>query len=159
MYIYIYIYIYISVLQPLAGRRSADGDPRRNRSRWIEIGGAPTPCVYVCMYECIYIYIYIYTHIHTHTYTHTYIYIYIYTHVYLSLSLSLYMYIYIYIHIIYISDLEKEVAGDRDWWGANQDKLFDTLCLSMCTRSPSQDFRLFGPRPWKILATYEQMGS
>ena len=21
------------------------------------------------------------------------------------------------------------------------------------TRSPSQDFRLFGPRPWKILAT------
>ena len=26
-----------------------------------------------------------------------------------------------------------------------------------CTRSPSQDFRLFGPRPWKILATtYEQ---
>ena len=28
------------------------------------------------------------------------------------------------------------------------------------TRSPSQDFRLFGPRPWKILTTaYEQMGS
>ena len=28
------------------------------------------------------------------------------------------------------------------------------------TRSPSQDFRLFGPSPWKILATtYEKMGS
>ena len=28
------------------------------------------------------------------------------------------------------------------------------------TWSPSQDFRLFGPRPWKVLATtYEQMGS
>ena len=28
------------------------------------------------------------------------------------------------------------------------------------TRSPLQDSRLFGPRPWKILATtYEQMGS
>ena len=29
----------------------------------------------------------------------------------------------------------------------------------MYTRSPSQDFRLFGPRPWKILATYEKVGS
>ena len=28
------------------------------------------------------------------------------------------------------------------------------------TRSPLQDSRLFGPSPWKILATtYEQMGS
>ena len=28
------------------------------------------------------------------------------------------------------------------------------------TRSPSQDFRLFGPRPWKILATaYGKIGS
>ena len=27
------------------------------------------------------------------------------------------------------------------------------------TRSPSQDFRIFGPRPWKILATtYERNG-
>ena len=27
------------------------------------------------------------------------------------------------------------------------------MYVCMYTRSPSQDFRLFGPRPWKILAT------
>ena len=31
---------------------------------------------------------------------------------------------------------------------------------AQCTRSPLEDSRLFGPSPWKILATtYEQMGS
>ena len=50
----------------------------------------------------------------------------------------IYIYIYIYTHMcIYIySNLTKY------------------------TRSPLQDSRLVGPRPWKVLAaTYEQMGS
>ena len=32
--------------------------------------------------------------------------------------------------------------------------------ISLYTRSPLEDSRLFGPSPWKVLATtYEQMGS
>ena len=33
----------------------------------------------------------------------------------------------------------------------------EIIVKSPYTRSPSQDFRLFGPRPWKILATYEKL--
>ena len=37
--------------------------------------------------------------------------------------------------------------------------VFITYHNSPYTRSPSQDFRLFGPRPWKVLATaYETNG-
>ena len=40
-------------------------------------------------------------------------------------------------------------------------KLYDIyMIIGVYTRSPLEDSRLFGPSPWKTLATtYEQMGS
>ena len=68
----------------------------------------------------------------------------------LSLSLSLYIYIYTHTRIMHIIRSSKERSSPACCYIS-----FDWAY----TRSPSQDFRLFGPRPWKILATYEKMGS
>ena len=73
---------------------------------------------------------------------YTYIYIYIKHDIsldlYLYLSLSLYIYIYIYTRYIYTIV-----------------KLSFAVCVY--TRSPLDDSGLFGPSPWKILATtYER---
>ena len=61
----------------------------------------------------------------------------------------MYIHIYIYIHIE--RERERERSTDRQLHAAA------LMQLPRYTRSPSHDFRLFGPRPWKILATtYEQ---
>ena len=59
------------------------------------------------------------------------------------------IYIYIYIHTHIYSSTSNAEPQDSE-----------TGCSHHYTRSPSQDFRLFGPRPWKILATtYEKKDS
>ena len=81
------------------------------------------------------------------------------------------VYIYIYIHIVIIVQTDAAIEQKQAVWRcltcpdiALADKIFNheihmSKDRAEYTRSPSQDFRLFGPRPWKILATYEQMGS
>ena len=69
-----------------------------------------------------------------------------------------YTYIYIYIYIEREREGERErmqgvFAGIREKFGAS----LGPQLVRPYTRSPSLDFRLFGPRPWKILATtYEK---
>ena len=94
---------------------------------------------------CIYIYIYVHMYIHIHIH-HSYI-TYHNMHVYRHVCI----YIYIYIHT-YLLDAP---GGTR---------LHDVAVLpllardtNLYTRSPLEDSRLFGPSPWKILATtYEK---
>ena len=75
----------------------------------------------------------------------------IYLSIYLSLSLSLYIYIYIYIYTCGPRRALPRLHGPR---------AEGRLLTQWYTRSPLEDSRLFGPRPWKLLATtYEQMGS
>ena len=55
--------------------------------------------------------------------------------------------------VVAITRLASKVTS----WNKGHDRALRRLM--QYTRSPSQDSRLFGPRPWKILATtYEQMG-
>ena len=58
--------------------------------------------------------------------------IYVYIYIYMYIYIYIYTYIYIYIYIYLSTSI--------------------SLSRSVYTRSPSQDSRLFGPRPWKILA-------
>ena len=52
----------------------------------------------------------------------------------------IYMYMYIYIYIyIYVYPIQNLFKG-----------CLDSMKALLYTRSPSQDSRLFGPRPWKI---------
>ena len=58
--------------------------------------------------------------------------------IYIYIYVCIYIYIYIYMHIV-----------RRHWKSIRKQRVY--------TRSPLQDSRLFGPSPWKILATsYEQ---
>ena len=89
---------------------------------------------------CIYPYIYIYIHVHIYIYVCMYVCVCMYIYIY-----SIYIYIYTHIHthtpihISYLSCARSCGRASRSYF--------------IYTRSPSQDFRLFGPRPWKILAT------
>ena len=67
------------------------------------------------------------------------------------------MHIYIYIYLLFVCFLffshACRIKGGHPGWTMPTTALAEPLY----TRSPSQDFRLFGPRPWKILATtYEK---
>ena len=72
--------------------------------------------------------------------------------------MCVYIYIYIYIYIHIIVRTAGLVESDR---GVGPNNNFNHLHLrnglshngDAYTRSPSKDFRLFGPRPWKVLAT------
>ena len=80
-------------------------------------------------------------------YMYTYVYVYVYTYIYIYIYIHIHIYIYIYIHTYIIA---QSAPGTHSRESPNQGY----------TRSPSQDSRLFGPRPWKILATtYGQIGS
>ena len=74
---------------------------------------------------------------------------------YMHIHIYIYIYIYIYIHThtaVTLQTSRMDVAGVRA----------PRRCFleHRYTRSPLEDSRLFGPSPWKILATtYEQMGS
>ena len=98
------------------------------------------------MHACIYIYIY--------TYITCMLYVYNVIHV------CVYIYIYIY---MYIANVYTELIHCNSNLLTLSLNMISGDGVSLCgpyTRSPLQDSRLFGPRPWKILAaTYEQMGS
>ena len=95
-------------------------------------------------------YIYIYIYIHTCIHVHTCVYL-----------LFIYACIYIYIYICtYIFERPAPLAAllaGADGTVAGEGVQAEAL---LYTQSPLQDSRLFGHRPWKVLATtYEQMGS
>ena len=71
--------------------------------------------------------------------------IYIYIYIYISIYVLYYIVVYVYITIWDAQQSVRELAEHPS---------------HSYSRSPLQDSRLFGPSPWKILATtYEQMGS
>ena len=76
-----------------------------------------------------------------------------YIHIMYIYNMCMYIYIYIYVYVyvyIYIYMLPRggpERAGDNDTGRAAG------IVHYLYTRSPLQDSRLFGPRPWKVLAT------
>ena len=72
----------------------------------------------------------------------------------------IYIYIYIYIYGIILKRLSAGLGARRQASGElSSDRLPHRLAGRQIenTRSPLEDSRLFGPSPWKILATtYEQ---
>ena len=84
------------------------------------------------------------------------------TRTYMCVSIILIcMYIYIYIYMYtYIFERPAPLAAllaGADGTVAGEGVQAEAL---LYTQSPLQDSRLFGHRPWKVLATtYEQMGS
>ena len=70
--------------------------------------------------------------------------------------MCVYIYIYMYTHYAHLISYSVRAAEEI----CASDFAMDTTHWTwhmIYTRSPSQDFRLFGPRPWNILATtYEK---
>ena len=58
------------------------------------------------------------------------------------------MYIYIYIY----TNIRDTYKPYRDCWRRRAPASIVIMMQISYTQSPSQDSRLFGPRPWKILA-------
>ena len=80
---------------------------------------------------------------------------------YVCMYICIYIYIYIvclFVCLFVCLMIKIPVAG-----GYTRQEVYTPPPInvySVYTQSPLQDSRLFGPRPWKILATtYEQMGS
>ena len=182
VYVYIYIYIYIYIHKPScagsvsSGFSGAEGPWRRGR-------GVPAGANY---YIHIYIYIYIYIHITVFItlYYIYYIYIYIY-HIILQYSIQYctpeidtsevivefqwhfpmdyQLHFPMEFHYSAVSPKDchlssKIFTGISQWIfsGVLQGN-FSFAIPGVYTRSPLEDSRLFGPSPWKILATtYEQ---
>ena len=141
LYTYVYIYIYIYMLCTCW---SSHPSPSRGLARDIfwcldESSSLNISIINNTIYMCIYIYIYIYTY----TYTYIMICIHIYIYIYIAyIIIYIYIYIYTYIHAYIYIYIYVIVRSRR--------------IRKLYNRSPLEDFRLFGPRPWKILATYEK---
>ena len=132
MYVYTYIYIYI-----YRERERERYDAPRSSAAPVPPGGrrrrARRRTLSVCVVSSCCNCVCMHICISMCTYN---MYMYIYIYVYVYTCVCVYTYIHICIHTVYI------------------------ISKPIYTRSPSQDFRLFGPRPWVTLATtYGRIGS
>ena len=72
----------------------------------------------------------------------------------------MYVYIYIYICMYAHTVISHTMMKISIFAASSIVSLQSITAFTSYTRSPLEDSRLFGPSPWKILATaYEQMGS